>query len=120
LIATRDAQKLRRFVFRVKLTRMLPLHEHVFNWRRCWVSFPACKAGRCIGQVARPSEEPPLSHRHVGQSVGALSHGSMRYSQIFSLLDNVSQRMLALTLKGLERDGLSTRTVCSTTPTCAD
>ena len=38
--------------------------------------------------------------------VRALSRGSMRYSEIFKLVDGVSQRMLTLTLKSLEREGL--------------
>jgi DNA-binding HxlR family transcriptional regulator len=48
--------------------------------------------------------------------VGALSLGPMRYRQIFKLVDGVSQRMLTLTLKSLERDGLVTRTVYPTKP----
>jgi DNA-binding HxlR family transcriptional regulator len=52
--------------------------------------------------------------------VGALSQGSMRYSQLFKLIDGVSQRMLTLTLKGLERDGLVTRAVYPTIPSRVD
>jgi DNA-binding HxlR family transcriptional regulator len=52
--------------------------------------------------------------------VGALSRGPMRYSQIFKLIDGVSQRMLTLTLKGLERDGLVTRTMFPTIPPRVD
>lgn len=48
--------------------------------------------------------------------VGALSKGRMRYSEIFRLVGGVSQRMLTLTLKGLERDGLVSRTVYPTIP----
>jgi DNA-binding HxlR family transcriptional regulator len=52
--------------------------------------------------------------------VGVLAHGPMRYSQIFKLVEGVSQRMLTLTLKGLERDGLATRTVYPTNPPRVD
>lgn len=52
--------------------------------------------------------------------VGALSKGPMRYSQIFRQIDGVSQRMLTLTLKALERDGLLTRTVFPTIPPRVD
>ena len=52
--------------------------------------------------------------------VGVLSQGSMRYSQIFKLMHGVSQRMLTLTLKSLERDGLVTRTVYPTIPPRVD
>ena len=44
----------------------------------------------------------------------------MRYSQILKAIDGVSQRMLTLTLKGLERDGLVTRTVYPTNPPRVD
>jgi DNA-binding HxlR family transcriptional regulator len=44
----------------------------------------------------------------------------MRYRQIFKRVDGISQRMLTLTLKGLERDGLVTRTVYPTNPPRVD
>ena len=52
--------------------------------------------------------------------MGVLSLGPMRYSQIFKLVEGVSQRMLTLTLKSLERDGLVTRTVYPTNPPRVD
>ena len=52
--------------------------------------------------------------------VGALSLGPMRYSQISKLVEGVSQRMLTLTLKSLERDGIVTRTVYPTNPPRVD
>src|SRR3981081_3104152 len=52
--------------------------------------------------------------------VGVLAHGPKRYSRIFKLVEGVSQRMLTLTLKGLERDGLVTRTVYPTNPPRVD
>jgi DNA-binding HxlR family transcriptional regulator len=52
--------------------------------------------------------------------VGVLSQGPLRYSQIFKLVEGVSQRMLTLTLKSLERDGLVTRTVYPTNPPRVD
>jgi len=52
--------------------------------------------------------------------VGVLAHGPMRYSQIFKLVEGISQRMLTLTLKSLERDGLVTRTVYPTNPPRVD
>jgi DNA-binding HxlR family transcriptional regulator len=45
-----------------------------------------------------------------------LSQGPMRYNQIFKFVGGVSQRMLTLTLKNLERDGLVSRTVYPTNP----
>src|SRR3982074_1642570 len=52
--------------------------------------------------------------------VGVLSLGPMRYRQIFKLVEGISQRMLTLTLKSLERDGLVTRTVYPTNPPRVD
>lgn len=43
--------------------------------------------------------------------VGRLQHGSMRFSELGRAIDGVSQRMLTLTLRNLERDGLVTRKV---------
>jgi DNA-binding HxlR family transcriptional regulator len=52
--------------------------------------------------------------------VGVLSHGPLRYNQIFRQVEGVSQRMLTLTLKGLERDGLVKRTMYPTIPPRVD
>jgi DNA-binding HxlR family transcriptional regulator len=43
--------------------------------------------------------------------VGALSEGPIRYNEIRRRVEGISQRMLTLTLKGLEQDGLVTRTM---------
>ena len=43
--------------------------------------------------------------------VGHLKSGPRRFSQLRRAIDGVSQRMLTLTLRNLERDGLVTRTV---------
>jgi DNA-binding HxlR family transcriptional regulator len=48
--------------------------------------------------------------------VGALTRGPMRFNQILKLIGGVSQRMLTLTLRGLERDGVVTRTIYPTIP----
>jgi DNA-binding HxlR family transcriptional regulator len=45
------------------------------------------------------------------QVVGLLGDGKKRFSELRRTIEGISQRMLALTLKGLERDGLITRTV---------
>ncbi|KUJ36596.1 HxlR family transcriptional regulator [Streptomyces albus subsp. albus] len=49
-----------------------------------------------------------------------LGHGSRRYSELRRDIDGISQRMLTLTLRSLERDGLITRTVTPTTPPRVD
>jgi DNA-binding HxlR family transcriptional regulator len=52
--------------------------------------------------------------------VGALSTGPLRYNEIGRRVEGVSQRMLTLTLKGLEEDGLVTRTMYPTIPPRVD
>jgi DNA-binding HxlR family transcriptional regulator len=48
--------------------------------------------------------------------VGALSKGPMRFNALQRLIGGVSHRMLTLTLRGLEHDGLVKRTVYPTVP----
>ncbi len=44
-----------------------------------------------------------------------LGEGDKRFSELRRSIDGISQRMLTLTLRGLERDGLVGRTVTATT-----
>jgi DNA-binding HxlR family transcriptional regulator len=48
--------------------------------------------------------------------VQLLADGPKRFSELRRTIEGISQRMLTLTLKGLERDGLVTRTVYPTVP----
>jgi DNA-binding HxlR family transcriptional regulator len=48
--------------------------------------------------------------------VSLLADGPKRFSDLRRTIEGISQRMLTLTLKGLERDGLVTRTVFPTIP----
>ena len=48
--------------------------------------------------------------------VQLLAGGPKRFSDLRRAIEGISQRMLTLTLKGLERDGLVTRTVYPTVP----
>src|ERR1700681_3670846 len=52
--------------------------------------------------------------------VGALAKGPIRYNEIRRRVEGISQRMLTLTLKGLEQDGLVTRTMYPTIPPRVD
>ena len=52
--------------------------------------------------------------------VGVLEQGPLRYNEIRRAIDGISQRMLTLTLKELERDGLVTRTMYPTIPPRVD
>jgi DNA-binding HxlR family transcriptional regulator len=49
-----------------------------------------------------------------------LVDGPMRFNELKRTINGISQRMLTLTLRGLERDGLVTRTVFPTIPPRVD
>lgn len=58
---------------------------------------------------------------HVGDKwtilvVGALASGRLRYKEIQRRVSGISQRMLTLTLKRLEADGIATRTLFPDVP----
>src|SRR6266478_4429733 len=72
----------------------------------------ACKAA--VDTLAR------ISDKWTVTVVGALSEGPIRYSEIRHRIEGISQRMLTLTLKGLEQDGLVSRTAYPTIPPRVD
>jgi DNA-binding HxlR family transcriptional regulator len=52
--------------------------------------------------------------------VTRLGDGPLRFNELRRSIGGISQRMLTLTLRGLERDGLITRTVFATIPPRVD
>jgi DNA-binding HxlR family transcriptional regulator len=52
--------------------------------------------------------------------VATLWQGPLRYNELQRAVDGISQRMLTLTLKGLEQDGLVERTAFPTIPPRVD
>ena len=52
--------------------------------------------------------------------VALLGGGPRRFNELKRMIGGISQRMLTLTLRGLERDGLVTRTVTPTNPPRVD
>jgi DNA-binding HxlR family transcriptional regulator len=52
--------------------------------------------------------------------VVALTDGSQRYSELAHRIERVSQKMLTQTLRGLERDGMVSRTVRASVPPRVD
>jgi DNA-binding HxlR family transcriptional regulator len=48
--------------------------------------------------------------------IGLLSDGPMRFTELLRVTPGVSRRMLTLTLRALERDGLVTRTIYAEVP----
>lgn len=60
-----------------------------------------------------------LDHVAGKWSIGiivAASHGPVRFTELERAINGISRRMLTLTLRKLERDGLLTRTVHPTVP----
>src|SRR5438552_18272536 len=52
--------------------------------------------------------------------IGLLDDGTRRFTDILRSIDGISQRMLTVTLRGLERDGIVTRTVHPVVPPRVD
>jgi len=52
--------------------------------------------------------------------IAMLAKGPRRFNELKRTIDGISQRMLTLTLRGLERDGLITRTMFPTIPPRVD
>lgn len=52
--------------------------------------------------------------------ISRLGEGPRRFNEIKRMIGGISQRMLTLTLRNLERDGLLTRTVTPTVPPRVD
>jgi DNA-binding HxlR family transcriptional regulator len=77
-----------------------------------------------------PSSSPAIAHSSAEQVsrsrlgddvqnslvIGLLGDGVQRFNEIRRGVDGISQRMLAVTLRGLERDGLIARRVYPTVP----
>jgi DNA-binding HxlR family transcriptional regulator len=61
-----------------------------------------------------------ISDKWVALAVKSLMDGPKRYSEVSHQLAGVSQKMLTQTLRGLERDGMVTRTVTPSVPVRVD
>src|SRR5829696_5213533 len=85
---------------------------------------------RNLGTSMKPSCSPhlPADCRAISQILSrvgdkwsvlvvmALSQGPQRFSELRDRIGGISQKMLTTTLRGLERDGLVTRTIFPTIP----
>jgi DNA-binding HxlR family transcriptional regulator len=80
-------------------------------------------------QVPSPSAEGCKGTREILDRIGdkwslyliiTLANGVRRFNELRRGIDGISQRMLTLTLRGLERDGLVTRTMYPTIPPRVD
>ena len=72
------------------------------------------------GPSGATGELAPCRAREVLQRVGdkwsmyaidLLGQGTMRFSELHRSIDGITARMLTVTLRGLERDGIVTRTI---------
>lgn len=61
-----------------------------------------------------------ISDKWVSLILNALADGPLRYSDLGRIIAGVSQKMLTQTLRGLERDGLVSRTVTPSVPVRVD
>ncbi|MDP9864065.1 MULTISPECIES: winged helix-turn-helix transcriptional regulator [Streptosporangium] len=61
-----------------------------------------------------------ISDKWVSLVLNALSDGPLRYSDLGRIIAGVSQKMLTQTLRGMERDGLVSRTVTPSVPVRVD
>ncbi|MFD0134768.1 winged helix-turn-helix transcriptional regulator [Streptomyces sp. NPDC007148] len=78
------------------------------------------------GSESRPTrQQEPCRTREVLDIVGDkwsllvvrnLSQGPLRFTELKRAIDGISQRMLTVTLRSLERDGILTRTVRNVMP----
>src|SRR5437016_4101698 len=66
---------------------------------------------RALGQIL-----DRIGDKWTVMVVGVLSKGPLRFNAIMREIGGVSHRMLTLTLRSLERDGLVTRTAFATIP----
>jgi DNA-binding HxlR family transcriptional regulator len=90
---------------------------------------PGCEPSEAVGELpvavydSEPrtvGELPSCRAREVLQRVGdkwsvlaidLLGQGTMRFSELHRAIDGITARMLTVTLRGLERDGIVTRTI---------
>jgi DNA-binding HxlR family transcriptional regulator len=74
-----------------------------------------------VCESSAPAGEPSACQaREVLQRVGdkwsvyvidLLGQGTMRFTELHRMIDGITSRMLTVTLRGLERDGIVTRTI---------
>jgi len=82
---------------------------------------PACEPSGPAGEPAPAAGGPsPCRAREVLRRVGdkwsvlaidLLGQGTMRFTELHRAIDGITARMLTVTLRGLERDGIVTRTI---------
>jgi DNA-binding HxlR family transcriptional regulator len=72
---------------------------------------PACRVRSVLGRIG---------DKWAIYVVDRLGDGPHRFSELLRAIDGITARMLTVTLRGLERDGLLTRTVHAAVPPRVD
>lgn len=82
-----------------------------------------------LSEIPKPSDRECETTREILDRIGdkwslyiiaTLRSGTRRFNELRREIEGISQRMLTLTLRGLERDGLITRTMFPTIPPRVD
>lgn len=76
-------------------------------------TIPAHGSGRCSAIAEHLAR---IGDRWTLPVIVTLSEGAMRFNQLRRTITGISQQMLSRTLRGLERDGMVSRTVHPTVP----
>lgn len=92
-------------------TSLIPRHTDVPDEARHTLSANCSRVGEVLSRIG---------DKWTVMVVMLLRDGPKRFSELKREIGGVSQRMLTLTLRGLERDGLVTRTVFPTVPPRVD
>jgi len=80
-------------------------------------ALPTIESVQCVslGQIISS-----VANKWAVMAVGNLSGGALRFNELVRRIPGVSHRMLTLTLRGLQRDGIVRRTAYPTVPPRVD
>ena len=86
---------------------------------------PAGERRRGVGAASRRACRAREVLQRVGDKwsmsvIDLLGQGTMRFSELHRAIDGITARMLTVTLRGLERDGIVTRTIHPVIPPRVD
>jgi len=74
------------------------------------IADPSCESARDVGRLVRDVLDR-VGDKWSALIIGMLQDGPLRFSELQRRVGGISQRMLTLSLRQLERDGIVTRTV---------
>jgi DNA-binding HxlR family transcriptional regulator len=91
----------------VSVSDVADVHDVAARLSDCAVHPDSCRAREVLDRVA---------DKWSLYVVATLGDGELRFTELKRRIDGISQRMLTVTLRGLERDGMITRTVYRAMP----